>query len=69
MSAMPPVSSSQLSIVSLAQSTRRPVCDVRVRTTPRVGRGQGFFFNKEIAPPVLGGAANGDSMEGRYTFD
>jgi hypothetical protein len=69
MSAMPPVSSSQLSIVSLAQSKRRPVCDVRVRTTPRVGRGQSFFLNKEIAPPVLGGAANGDSMEGRYTFD
>jgi hypothetical protein len=42
---------------------------VRVRTTPGVGCGQGSFFNKEIAPPLLGGAASSDNMEGRHTFD
>jgi hypothetical protein len=26
-------------------------------------------LNKEIAPPLLCGAANGDNMEGRHIFD
>jgi hypothetical protein len=50
------------------RSKQQPVCDVQVRTTTRVGRGQGSFFDKEIAPPLLGGAANGGNMEGHYSF-